>query len=125
MNHNNLFHKFIPMPKAMKIPDAKAAVDKEWKKLETIPARKLEKVRSKKEVILEAQRDKKESPLCLIDGHKYQKNAELEPKLQNFKSAKDVSYSVVTLLKMTQAHMLCSLNKARLRHRLLLPRSWM
>ena len=30
----NLVHKFILMPKAMKIPDAKAAVDKEWEKLE-------------------------------------------------------------------------------------------
>ena len=34
----NLAHKFIPMPQAMKIPDAKAAMDKEWKKLETIPS---------------------------------------------------------------------------------------
>ena len=31
-------HKFIPMPQAMTISDAKEAVDKEWKKLETIPA---------------------------------------------------------------------------------------
>ena len=38
MAHYNLVHKFISMPQAMKIPDAKAAVDKEWKKLETIPA---------------------------------------------------------------------------------------
>ena len=29
--HCNLVHKFIPMPQAMKIPAAKAAVDKEWK----------------------------------------------------------------------------------------------
>ena len=36
--HYNLVHKFIPMPQAMKIPEAKAAVDGEWKKLETIPA---------------------------------------------------------------------------------------
>ena len=28
--HYNLVHKFIPMPQAMKIPAAKAAVDKEW-----------------------------------------------------------------------------------------------
>ena len=35
------------MPKAMKIPDAKAAVEKEWKKLETIPAWQLEIVKSK------------------------------------------------------------------------------
>ena len=34
----NLVHKFILVPQAMKIPDSKAAVDKEWKKLETIPA---------------------------------------------------------------------------------------
>ena len=38
MSHYNLVHKFIPMPQAMKILDAKTAVDKEWKKLETIPA---------------------------------------------------------------------------------------
>ena len=31
---NSLVHKFIPMPQAMKIPAAKAAVDKEWEKLE-------------------------------------------------------------------------------------------
>ena len=30
--HYNLVHKFIPMPQAMKIPVAKAAVDKEWEK---------------------------------------------------------------------------------------------
>ena len=41
------------MPQAMKIPDAKAAVDKEWKKLETIPAWDVRKVKSKKEVIKE------------------------------------------------------------------------
>ena len=33
VSHYILVHKFIPMPQAMKIPDAKAAVDKEWKKL--------------------------------------------------------------------------------------------
>ena len=36
--HYNFLHKVIPMPQAMKIPDAKAAVDKEWRKLETILA---------------------------------------------------------------------------------------
>ena len=59
MSHCNLAHKFIPMPQTMKIPGEKAAVDKEWKKIETIQAWDLEKVDSKKEVILEAQRDKK------------------------------------------------------------------
>ena len=37
MTHKNLVHKFTPMPQAINIPDAKAAVDKEWKKLKTIP----------------------------------------------------------------------------------------
>ena len=30
LQHYNLVTKFIPMPQAMKIPAAKAAVDKEW-----------------------------------------------------------------------------------------------
>ena len=47
-----LVHKFIPMPQAMKNPDAITAVDKEWKKLGTIPAWHLGEVKSKKEVIL-------------------------------------------------------------------------
>ena len=38
LQHYNLVHKFIPMPQAMKIPAAKAAVDKEWEKLEKILA---------------------------------------------------------------------------------------
>ena len=33
LQHYNLVHKFIPMPQAMKIPAAKAAVDKKWEKL--------------------------------------------------------------------------------------------
>ena len=52
--HYKLVHKFIPMPQAMKIPAAKAAVDKEWEKLEKISAWNLTKVRSKKQVIDEA-----------------------------------------------------------------------
>ena len=45
---DNVVHKFIPMPQAMKIPAAKAAADKEWEKLEKIPAWDLTTVRSKK-----------------------------------------------------------------------------
>ena len=30
LQHYILVHKFLPMPQAMKIPAAKAAVDKEW-----------------------------------------------------------------------------------------------
>ena len=41
------------MQQAMKIPDGKAAVDKEWKKLETIQAWDLEKTRAKHQVARE------------------------------------------------------------------------
>ena len=54
LQHYNLVHKFIPMPQAMKIPAAKAPVDKEWEKLEKISAWNLAKVKSKKQVIDEA-----------------------------------------------------------------------
>ena len=54
LQHYNLVHKFIPMPQAVKIPEEKAAVDKEWEKIEKISAWNLKKVRSKKEVIDEA-----------------------------------------------------------------------
>ena len=54
LHHYNLVHKFTPMPQAMKIPAAKAAVDKEWEKLEKISAWNLTKVKSKKQVIEEA-----------------------------------------------------------------------
>ena len=73
------------MHNAMKIPDAKAAVDKYWKKLETIPARQLENVMSKKEVVLEAQRDKKKIHFATLMDICHLKNAALEPKLKNYK----------------------------------------
>ena len=37
-HYNAWFASLFSMPQAMKMPDAKAAVDKEWKKLETVPA---------------------------------------------------------------------------------------
>ena len=54
LQHCNLVHKLIPVPQAMKLPAVKAAVDKEWEKLEKKSSWNLTKVRSKKEVIDEA-----------------------------------------------------------------------
>ena len=68
----------------MKIPDAKAAVDKEWKKLETIPAWQLKKVKSKKDVIKEAQNNNKKVHLTSLMGSCHQKNAELQPPFQKY-----------------------------------------
>ena len=67
-----------------KNPIAKAAVDKEWKKLETIPAWNLDKVRSKKEVILEAQKDKKKVHFVSLMDTCHLKIAELEPHFQKY-----------------------------------------
>ena len=53
-SRESLERKFIPMPQALKILDAKTAVEKKKGKLEKIPARQMTKVRNKSEVIDEA-----------------------------------------------------------------------
>ena len=73
MSHYILVRKFIPMPEAMKIPDAKAAVEKEWEKLKKIPAWQLTKVRNTNEVIADMltkgnfTRDEWNNLLCLFN----------------------------------------------------------
>ena len=69
LQHNNTVHNFTPMRQAMKIPEAKAAVDKEWEKLDKISAWNLTKVRSKKEVIDEARTSGATVSFCIINGH--------------------------------------------------------
>ena len=85
LQHYNLVHKFIPMPQAMKIPAAKAAVDKEWEKLEKISAWNLTEVRSKKEVIDEARASGTTVHLASLMDICHLKNAELEAKHQKYK----------------------------------------
>ena len=67
-SHYNLVRKPVSTLQAMKIPDAKAAVDKEWEKLEKLLAWQLTKVKNKKEVIGKAQKEGKTVPRCHIDG---------------------------------------------------------
>ena len=85
LRHENLVHKFILMPRAMKIPAAKAAVDKEWEKLEKISAWNLTKVRSKKEVIDEARMSGATVHFASLMDICHLKNAELEAKHQKYK----------------------------------------
>ena len=85
LQHYNLVHKFIPMPQAMKIPAAKAAVDKEWEKLEKISAWNLTKVRSKKQVIDEARTAGAAVHFASLTDICHLKNAELEAKHQKYK----------------------------------------
>ena len=84
LQHYNLVHKFIPMPQAMKIPAAKAAVDKEWEKLEKISAWNLTKVRSKKVVIDEARTKGAKVHFASLMDICHLKNAELEAKHQKY-----------------------------------------
>ena len=85
LQHYNLVHKFIPMPQAIKIPAAKAAVDKEWAKLEKIPAWNLTKVRSKKAVTDEARTKGARVHFASLMHICHLKNAELEAKHQKYK----------------------------------------
>ena len=99
LQHYNLVHIFIPMPQVIKIPSAKAAVDKECEKLEKIPA--LTKVRSKKEVIDEARTKGAKVHFASLMDICHLKNAELEAKHQKYKGRVIVkddsgSYAVFT-----------------------------
>ena len=85
LQHYNLVHKFIPMPQAMKIPAAKAAVDKEWEKLEKILGSDKTKVRSKSEVIDEARTKGAKVHFASLMDICHLKNAELETKHQKYK----------------------------------------
>ena len=93
----------------MKIPDAKAAVDKEWEKLEKLPAWQVTKFKSKKEVIEKAQTEERSvqyatlMDLCL-------KDSKLEQKFPRYKGrvvllvdgAKDDSRSYAVCLQSRQ-----------------------
>ena len=69
----------------MKIPVAKAAVEKSWEKLERILAWQLTKVRTKKEVIDEARKEGKTVHFALSMDICHLKNSELEPIFQKYK----------------------------------------
>ena len=85
LNHYNLVHKFISMPQAMKIPAAEAAVDKEWEKLEKIPAWDLTKARNKSEVIDEARNKGRKMHFASLTDGCHLKNEELQPQFQKYK----------------------------------------
>ena len=85
LKHFNLVHKFIPMPQAMKIPAAKAAVDKKWEKFEKISAWNLTKVKSKKQVIEEARTSGATVHFVSLIDICHLKNDELEAKHQKYK----------------------------------------
>ena len=128
LQHYNLVHKFIPMPQAMQIPAAKAAVEKELENREKIPAWQLRKVGSKKEVIDEARTKGAKVHVASLMDICHLKIAELEAKHQKYKGrvvlrgdiVKDYSgsYAVVTeqgssASQMTAANVMDVLSRLR------------
>ena len=86
MTHNNFVHKFIPMPQAMKLPDAKVAVDKEWKKTRDNSSLELGKSQEQKGGGSSWRRkETMKVHFAPLMGICHLKNAELEPKLQKYK----------------------------------------
>ena len=82
LQHYNLVHKFIPMPQTVKIPAAKAAVDKEWENLKKFSAWNLKKVKSKNFLIDEARMSGATVHFASLVDICHLKNAELEAKHQ-------------------------------------------
>ena len=113
LSHYNLVHKFIPMLQALKTLEAQAAVDREWEKLKNLPAWQESKVKSKQEVIEQAQKEGKTVHFATIMDLCHFESSELDKKIQN---KKNVLYNVVLLCKMTQARMLCSPSRDLPRH---------
>ena len=66
----NLVRKFILVPQAMKIPAAKAAVDKEWEKMDVIAEARNKGITVQYASLMD---------LCHL------KNSELEPKIRKYK----------------------------------------
>ena len=91
-SHYNLVHKFIPMPQAMKISDAEAAVEKEWRK--TSRAWQLTKVRNKNEMIAEARKEGRQMHFASL---RISVILRVQSWNHNFRNTKVESYSEVTL----------------------------
>ena len=68
----------------MKIPDAKAAVEKDWENSRK-PAWQLTKVRNKNEVIDEARHEGRKVSFCVMMDLCHLESSELEPQFQKYK----------------------------------------
>ena len=73
------------MPQAMKIPNAKAEVVKEWEKLRKLPAWQLTKVRNKKEKWSKKQGIRAQKFIFVLMDLCHLKNSDLEPQYQKYK----------------------------------------
>ena len=79
--------KSIPVKQAMKIPDASPAFDKEYDKVDRLPAWQVTKVKSKKEVIEKAQREGRAVHVATMRDLCHLKNSEFEQQFKNYKKS--------------------------------------
>ena len=121
LQHYNLVRKFIPMPQAWKIPDARAAVEKSVKIVEKYRHGSWQKSETKK----------KWSMKQGMKGEKFMVRhwwisviSRIRSWSPNINSAKAESYSEVTLWKMIQDHTQYSLNNDHQHHRWQPQMSW-
>ena len=97
-----------PVHDYMKIPEGRAAVDKEFEKLEKIPALDTNKVKEREDVKREAERNGITVHFANLMALCFIKNAELEKALQKYKG-RLVLRGATSRIKME--FKLCSLNK--------------
>ena len=76
--------KFIPMLQVINIPDAEAAADKAWEKLEKLQVWQMTKVRSKKEVIKGAHNERRTVHVAALMDACHPRNSALEQKFQKY-----------------------------------------
>ena len=84
-NYYALVHTPVDMKKAMQIPDAKKAVDKEWQKLIDKTAWDYDSVRPKADVIAESKRLKKKAHFGSLMDLCHEKHSELKLLIKLFK----------------------------------------
>ena len=105
LSRYNLVHKFIPMPQAMKIPDADGSSGEIMGKNLKIPAWQLTKVRNKNEVIAEARKEGKTVHFASLMDLCHLENSESEPQFQKYKDiVKDIEDRMLYSLSRDHQH---------------------
>ena len=118
--HITIWYTIFPVPQATAMLDAKATVDKAWKKLETIPAWQMVSSWEQKEGDSGSTQRLTDSPRCCIDGHvPSQKKAESERhhRKTTSRTSRWHFFFFEKKKKTTQVHTQCWRNKAHLRHK--------
>ena len=97
ISHYNLVCKFVPMPQAMKIPDAKAAMDKDMGKTRETASAAIIQSNEQKRSRSGSTKKENVSPFATLMDICHIKNAELEPKYQKYRGRVVLRGNIVEL----------------------------